>query len=610
MNSIRHSVPNVIERARGREQRLLWARTIVAAALVGAAGCADSGVAEPFVAVDQNPYTVAPDSLKRRPLQTAGLAPSASKSAAVGAVDAEMSVSSIAFNPEPGPFTTGRMETGDMDVNDDFTWGGLSGFDIGFNFTFYGMARTKFWIGSNGAILFNAAPWGACCYRWIPSDDDANDMIALALTDLRPADGQITYAIRGAAPNRRLIVNFDRVPLFNEMGVVTTQAILFEGTNVIEIHTTSQSPAQEYTQGVENATGSHAAFVADRVLRAYGLTNDAVRFTPVAQNAAPTVDAGGTAGTAPKYYEGVEGVAVQFNGRGADVDDDQLTYSWDFDADGIADATTPDATHVYRDNGEYTARLTVEDGRGGIGQASVQVKVSNATPQVSVGADVRIKAGETVNFSGLFSDQGVDDASWGWTWNVASQGHYFGTTPQQGMTLGASHRFCSAGSFPVKLTVTDKNGSAGSDDLLVTVDAISLSIDISPRTINLNDRGLLIVRAFSRPDLDATALNPSSIVLTNGTGKGTPIARTGGGLLHWNATFDVNGDGLRDVVMLFRRDQLLANKDVQMATTKLMLKGTVGTCGEALGSADMRVRVKARRSSAGSSFDSDSDSDG
>jgi PKD repeat protein len=631
MNPTRHVVPISILTARCRSTRPATAVVLLFAISLGAVGCGESGATGPLQAL--GPHTAAPDSLKQRSQPPAASAQrvsalTPSMSAAGAAAPGAMTVSGIGFSPEPGPFKNGGFETGDPSQDDDATWGGQTGFDIGFSFTFFGVPQTKFWIGSNAVILFRNADgslpqqWGGCCSLWFPSDDDVNNVIALANTDLKPAPGQVRYETRGTAPNRRLIVNFDQVALYNESGAVTTQAILYEGTNVIEVHTASQPGTQWYTQGLENATGSQAVFMPGRVFQAYGLTNDAVRFTPVVENNPPTADAGGTAGTAPKYYEGTEGVAIQFSGRGADVDNDQLTYSWDFNRDGVADASTAAATYTYPDNGVYTATLTVQDGRGGIGQASVDVRVKNAAPVVNAAnqvgisalasvAAVRINAGESLNLSGQFSDQGVNDALWHWTWNVNSQRHYFGTTQDQGAALVASHRFCTAGSFPVKLTVTDKDGSSGSDELLVTVDALSVQIDINPRRIVLNDRGLLTVRAYSRPGLDVTALNPSSIVLTNGSGKGTPIARTGGGLLHWNTRYDLNGDGLRDAIMLFRRDQLLANKDLQMGTANLMLKGTVGDCGDVLGSADVRVKVIAKRRSAGSSLsDEDSDSEG
>jgi PKD domain-containing protein len=606
MNSIRHAVPNAIVTARSRETRLAQAAFLFVTAVLGAVSCTDSNATEPLIQL-QVPSGVAPAEAKRRPDQPAAAkAPLASMSAAAAADPSDYAVERIAFAPEAGPFTT-RLVQGDFESIDDATWGGPSGFELGFNFTFFGTTYNKFWVGSNGAVMFEPVPWGACCYRWIPAADEdfpVNNMIALALTDLAPADNQISYAIRGSAPSRRLIVNFDQVPFFSGMGAVTTQAILFEGSNVIEIHTTSQDAMQEFTQGVENATGSQAVYLPGRNLSVYGLTNDAVRFTPVVRNRPPTADAGGTAGSAPKYYEGTEGVSIHFVGSGADADGDAITYAWDFDDDGIVDAETPVADFTFPDNKEYNATLTVQDSHGATAQASVWVKVKNAAPVVNVGNDARINAGDSVSFSGVFSDKGVEDALWGWTYNFGSLGSHFGTVNTQAFPLLSGKRFCKAGSFAVKLTVTDKNGDWGSDELVVGVDAIQVEIAIKPNNIVVNDKekGMVTVEVYSRSDFDATRINPSSVKLTNGSGRGTSIARTGGGLWQWDVSKDKNGDGLRDAVAEFRRDDLIANGDLQMETTRLTLKGEVGQCGEVAGSAEVRVKVKAKDKSAGSSI--------
>jgi N-acetylneuraminic acid mutarotase len=77
-----------------------------------------------------------------------------------------------------------------------------------------------------------------------------------------------------------LIVAYQSLPWYPEFGTnrVTTQIILYEGTNLIEIHTANQSAGHIYTQGVEDATGTEALFLPGRVAGNYGLTNDAVRW--------------------------------------------------------------------------------------------------------------------------------------------------------------------------------------------------------------------------------------------------------------------------------------------------------------------------------------------
>jgi hypothetical protein len=451
---------------------------------------------------------------------------------------------------------------------------------------------------------------GCCDGRPLPLFDQVNNMIAVAWTDLNPKPGQMSFEVRGAAPRRRLIINYNSVVVVREpTKFVTAQLILFEGTNVIEVHTTLQprTTFRAVTQGAENLPATEAAFVSGRTATfTSALANDAVRFSGEQVNAIPVALPGGNAGTAPnQFYKGVEGTTVEFQGSGIDLDNDALTYSWDFNNDGEADATTAAATWKWVDDGTHSALLTVNDGRGGIGQARVDVVIDNAVPQVNAGEDIQITAGETVNLSGRFSDLGISDNPWKWTWNIAGQGYVYGDdTNDQAAPILGSHRFCRAGTFPALLTVGDKDGASGSDELTITVNALPVDIDINPNQINLNGNGhgMITVRIFSRADLDATALNPDAVKLSGEKGRGTQLARSGGGLWQWNTDSDVNGDGLRDVVAGFRRDELVANGDLTLNSTELRLTGLIGSCGDVLGKAAVSVKVNAKEKSTASAL--------
>ena len=179
----------------------------------------------------------------------------------------------IDFAPELGPFSNV------VPLGDDQT-SGLQ--PIGFEFAFFGIGYTEFNISSNGFMGFDAGMSNGCCSgRVIPSADGIDNIVAVAWTDLfPPGGGVISYETRGRAPRRRLIVSFEQLGWFPEVGVnrVTAQVILYEQKNLIEIHTTNQSAGRTYTQGVENADGTLAAFLPGRVAANFGLTNDAVRF--------------------------------------------------------------------------------------------------------------------------------------------------------------------------------------------------------------------------------------------------------------------------------------------------------------------------------------------
>ncbi|MEO5988441.1 MAG: PKD domain-containing protein, partial [Candidatus Eisenbacteria bacterium] len=72
-------------------------------------------------------------------------------------------------------------------------------------------------------------------------------------------------------------------------------------------------------------------------------------------------------------------LSVDFSGAGSsDPDGDALQYAWTF-GDG-ASANSATVSHVYGSPGEYTARLTVSDGRGGSSTAAVAVSVTASAP--------------------------------------------------------------------------------------------------------------------------------------------------------------------------------------------------------------------------------------
>ena len=195
----------------------------------------------------------------------------------------------IVFAPEIKPLVNNVM------LDDDARSATLP---IGFNFDFFDNTYTEFVILSNGFISFDtnisdrSARRDSYYAHSLPAEDEWNNIIALSWTDLSPnIGGAITYETLGMAPNRRLVVNFEDVTYYggSNLANVTTQAILYEGSNIVEIHTTYQDRLQDtdgefqpgednLTQGVENADGTEAYFVTGRVQSDYGLTHDAVRF--------------------------------------------------------------------------------------------------------------------------------------------------------------------------------------------------------------------------------------------------------------------------------------------------------------------------------------------
>jgi len=108
-----------------------------------------------------------------------------------------------------------------------------------------------------------------------------NTLIAGNLCDLNPPlGGTIEYYTNGFAPNRQLIVNFNNIQHFPSGNPITMQYILFETTNVIQIHHTTFAATTTATEGIEDATGTNFLVVPGRNNALWGANNEAWQFSP------------------------------------------------------------------------------------------------------------------------------------------------------------------------------------------------------------------------------------------------------------------------------------------------------------------------------------------
>ena len=263
----------------------------VAAAVVASVallGCSQDSVDSPTASKSADPQMLAgmgetvPEALKLDPSNFAdGATPApAGKALAAGST---YDVSAIPFAPEAGPFANDGLAGAGW--TDDVVTGP---FAIGFDLDFYGNTYSQFYVSSNGFIQFGPGLSQGCCSgRAIPLDDpyyggNLNNLIAIGWSDIYPpGGGSIRYETRGTAPNRRLIVSYDNLGTFPYSGVnhLTAQAILHEN-GTIELHTTNLGfGSRIWTQGLENADGTEAAFVPGRVAANFSLSNDAIQFS-------------------------------------------------------------------------------------------------------------------------------------------------------------------------------------------------------------------------------------------------------------------------------------------------------------------------------------------
>jgi len=312
------------------------------------------------------------------------------------------------------------------------------------------------------------------------------------------------------------------------------------------------------------------------------------------QHDPPTADAGGP-------YSVDEGSQVVLDGTASsDPDGNPLTYLWEPDSDPtdpwfLDDHSIAEPTFEANDNMIVNLTLNVYDQVEALADDdATSVTVSNVAPTVDAGPDQSITSNDDFNFSGNFSDPGVVDDPWDYSidWgdgNPSSDG----STNSQASSITDSHQYCAAGPYTVSLTVTDKDGGTGMDDLLLTVEFLAIGIDIkpggAPNPVNLKSKGLVPVAILSTDDFDATAIDPATLTLGDDVNPDTPVATKPNGTYHTSVE-DVNDDGLSDLVVKFRVPELVANGDLTVATTSLVLQGFLeDNCTNFLGMDDVKV---------------------
>ena len=177
------------------------------------------------------------------------------------------------FSPDTGSGTQ-------VTLGDDQVTGALP---LGFSFVFFDSTYTDIHIGSNGFLTFeNVGGSGCCAGQNLPDPTTQNNLIAFAWDDLfPPGGGSVDYYTAGTAPFRRWVMNFTAIPTCcGSSPNVTTQVILYETTNCIEIHNTDINGVSPATQGIENQDGTEAYVYPGRNSTAWSANNDFISFCP------------------------------------------------------------------------------------------------------------------------------------------------------------------------------------------------------------------------------------------------------------------------------------------------------------------------------------------
>ncbi|MBB5268312.1 T9SS type B sorting domain-containing protein [Algibacter amylolyticus] len=208
------------------------------------------------------------------------------------------------------PFTnlTGLTNETLVSISGDDKWSAV--LSMPFDFCFYTEGYNQLLIGDNGIISFNTAlaladsPFfaGSIPNASMPTNaifgayhDLTNDNNVFGCTDDpgTPENecGEIkTYTI-GTAPSRAFVISYENLNHFNcEVSRSTSQIVLYEGSNIIEVYITEKplncetSASADYRKnaliGIQNIDGTVATTPVDRNTSVWSTTNEAWRFSP------------------------------------------------------------------------------------------------------------------------------------------------------------------------------------------------------------------------------------------------------------------------------------------------------------------------------------------
>ena len=194
-------------------------------------------------------------------------------------------VASIPYTPYP--YNSGSTYLNGIDDE----WGSV--LTLPFNFCFFGNTYNQLVIGSNGIITFDLSvantynAWPLTSGGPIPTTNFQTNSIMGPYEDIDPAiSGTIYYNTLGVAPCRTFVISFTNIPDYSCTNqIATSQIILYETTNVIEINIANKPICSSWNgglaiEGIQDATGTIAYPVPGRNNTQWTASNDAYRFTP------------------------------------------------------------------------------------------------------------------------------------------------------------------------------------------------------------------------------------------------------------------------------------------------------------------------------------------
>ncbi len=273
--------------------------------------------------------------------------------------------------------------------------------------------------------------------------------------------------------------------------------------------------------------------------------------------------------------------------------------------DPVGDQTGPvDVTSMVMsfDNttGQYAIVLTADAAHPFVGQFRININlfdpdVGTTNPNPSFFSDVHSDFDLTNPTTTLtFTGTQLNLEAW-----AAGQRVFTNSLAGTGNPDGVSLFRSSVSGFPIGF-LTNEDVIAFRDlaqPAIIQTAVRTVKIEIKPgdgsSPLNPDSRGVLPVAVLSTGDFDAGTVDPATVTLGNDDGDDTQVAERPNGTL-MSSLQDVDGDGLIDLVVMFRTQSLVANGDLSAATEQLVLNGETRAGLRVRGSAAVEIEPGAR----------------